>query len=396
MANIDIHPPLPSLMKLAQMGECTNLWSELIKSPQCVIGGFTLNLVDLRRLTGDTATMSIGLDRFLDNCLYVKDSNENPDELSVSELYRANTNIEVVFDPLRSVELDWTALQNLLTRADGSGEFSTVNYEEMLDQMETRITLFANRTLQRKLVKCLKERQKEYLRENKWYHFHERFQDFWKVAYQVCLGKSIDSSVAQRGAQVEMLDWIFLSNDNNRTAYQRYIHTRFESKLRMSGTLDDLYALTQKLDQIVGKDSRGKDRPAGYKNTIIDTVLEIAERWNDIWEMEHRPVFDTPLSKNFRENMAAIDTLILNELIPLSTSNRKFSPKTHAETFGNLRDLLWTALESWKNLVKLSLKNPHPADPMIAELKQDLDAIIDYMASSIVDISESNSDDSAE
>lgn len=384
----------PSPMKVSQMGECTNLWHELVKSPLCVIGGFTLNLADLRRLTGDTATLSVGLMHFLENSLYVKDSSANPDGLSIVELYRLGAAVDVVFDPLRSVELDWSILQNLLERKGYDKEYNALNYEELMDQMETRIALFANRPLQRKLVKRLREKQKQYLHDGKWYHLHERIYDFWNIAYDVCLGKPITSSVTQRHAQSEMLNWIFLANDNNRAAYRRYLHTYFEEEHYMSSTLGVLLTLTEKLVLIIGKESRGKTRPANYKITVLEAVTRIVEYWSHIWNYEYRIMLDTPLARNFRENMDAIELLLLTELIPLSSGNRKVSPRMQSETFATLRELLLTAIEGWKNLVRFPVKSAQTNDLALTFLKQELDDIIDRMGKSVPDIVEPDSDDS--
>lgn len=383
------NPQTPAPMKVTQMGECTNLWSELTKSPQCVIGGFILNLSDLRRLSGDSATMSMALDRFLDNCLYVSDSSKNPEGRSVSELYNSGASIEVVFDPLLSVELEWDGLNYLLTNADVPDEYSTVNYEEMLDQMETRLALFANRPLQRRLIARLKEKQKEYLRMGKWYHFHERFQDFWTIAYEVCLNKTSKPSLSQKDAKSTMLDWIFLTNDDNRSAYRKQLHAHFEAKLHMSATLHKLLVLAEKMDAIIGRNSRGKARPANYKNDLQSVIAdELIGLWYSIWVEDLRPMLDAPLAQSFRENMRAIDNLVLDELIPLSTGNLKISPKTHAETFSYLKELLLTAMAGWANLIRIPVKNSPARDPEFDATMELLDGIIQQMKISYTDSEE--------
>ena len=403
MSAMSINEYNSSPMKIAQLGECTDLWSELNKSPRSVLGGFTLNLADLRRLTGDSATMSTSLDHFLDNCLYIRDNNQNPDGFSICELYRRGANVEAVFDPLLSVELDWNSLEAPLNQTGDPDAFRSINYEEMLDQVQTRIALFANRPLQRRLIRCLRAKQKEYYidqghdgsRAGAWYHFHQRIQDFWKIAFEVCLGKKTEPSLAQRGASNEMLDWIFLSNNDNLAAYRHHIYTLYETERHTMATLNDLYALVDRICRILGKESRGKVRPANYKNTVLEVIEELYDRWSVIWETDHRPIFDTPLARSFRENMASIDSYFLYELIPLSTGSRRLTPKIYAEVFGSLRELLWTAIDTWKNLISRTPKTI-PGDPVIAGLKEKLDEIIQYMDKSVIDISDPTAEDSSD
>lgn len=389
-----------STMKIARLGECTNLWSELIKYPQCVIGGFELNLAELRRISGDNATLSVPMEKFLDGCLYVADDSKNPYKLSISELYNANEKVDVVFDPLRSVDLDWIELDNLMRRQDNQDENSSMNYAEMLNQMETRMALFANRPLQRKLISRLKEKQKEYTRG--WVHFRRRIQDFWKLAYEVCLDQPGDPAIAATPSQKElaaagaaqtMLDWIFFTNENNRAAYQKLLYDSFETKLYLTRTLKDIYAMLDKMNTILGPDSRGKRRPSRYKDVINDTIIAISERWFAIWPETHQPLLDTSLAEDFRENMRVIEGKILDEFSPNRFSaigKQRLPQKAASETLTELRDLVWSALESWQNLVNKYPKANVPVDREANSLKDELDKLILTMNKSVIEEHEDN------
>lgn len=384
-------------MKVMRLGECTNLWSELTKSPQCVIGGFTLNISTLRRLSGDSATTSHAMDKFLDRYLYVVDETQNPNGLSVSELYETNANTEVAFDPLRSAELDWKELNNLLLRENDTDEYRTINYEEMLDQIETRIALFANRPLQRRLVVRLAEKQKEYAKG--WVHFRQRVRDFWSIAYEVCLDGLSHTPNDQMPATSDILDWVFLSNDSNRTGYQMYLFNRFESRYFLNRTLNDIYQLLKKMDKVMGTDSRGKKRPPRHKDIINDVVMVISERWFNIWRPEYQPLLDTPLARDFRDNMRVIEEKILDEFSPYRFSaigKQKMSQRAISDTLTELKELVWAAIESWQILVNRPPKSTSTVDREMENLKIKLDEIIASMDHSVVDISETDSDDTAE
>lgn len=388
-----------STMKIARLGECTNLWSELIKYPQCVIGGFDLNLAELRRISGDNATLSVAMEKFLDGCLYVADDSKNPYKLSISELYNANEKVDVIFDPLRSVELDWIELENLMRRQDDQDENRSINYAEMLNQMETRMALFANRPLQRKLIIRLKVKQKEYTRG--WVHFRRRIQDFWKLAYEVCLDQPSDPSLAVTPSQKElaaagaaqtMLDWIFLTNANNRMAYQNLLYDHFETKLYLTRTLKDIYAMLDKMNTILGPDSRGKKRPPRYKDVINDAIAVISERWFTIWPETYQPLLDTPLAEDFRENMKVIEGRILDEFSPnrFVIGKQRIAQSAASQTLTELRDLVWAALESWQLLVNKQPKTNTPVDREVHHLKAELDKLITAMNKSVIDVSGEN------
>ena len=186
-----------------------------------------------------------------------------------------------------------------------------------------------------------------------------------------------------------MLDWIFLTNDDNRSAYRKQLHTHFEAKLHMSATLHKLLVLAEKMDAIIGRNSRGKARPANYKHDLQSVIAEeLIGLWSSIWVEDLRPMLDAPLAQSFRENMLAIDNLILDELIPLSTGNLKISPKTHAETFSYLKELLLTAMAGWANLIRIPVKNSPARDPEFDATMKRLDDIIQQMKTSYTDSEE--------
>lgn len=385
--------PVP--MKIDHMGECTNLWVDLGKSPQCVIGGFTINLAKLRLLARDDATPSVDLNHFLDGCLYVADDSKNPNNLSVSELYAAQTDIDVIFDPLRSIELDWHELDLLMRNQNDRGSFSSIDYAEVLDQMETRIALFANRPLQNRLVRKLREKQKDYFKG--WVHFRQRIRDFWSIAYEVCLDKAVVPSSPDGAAQPEpahadptrdMLDWIYLANEENMVTYRKHLWDTFEAQLFLTRTLNDIDTLLVKINDITGSRSRGRKRPAHSMDTIREAVLLIFDLWTAVWSDSRRTMLDNPLAENFRKNMNVIE----EEILRLTKGGTTATPRAIAATTERLHGLVLTALESWKQVVAKQPRTNLPKGLRVTQLIAELDEVISVMKQSVL---ESSTDTSA-
>ena len=345
-------------MEIMRLGECSNIWEDLSsKNYKTVIGGFSFNLATFCQNMGITAILTPQARKFLNSCLYVADEDENPNHWSISELFEDKRDIQVIFDPLCGIDLDWADLEDLIVRQKNPSKYLATDYTELRNQLETRLALFADRPLQRKLVKRLAQKQKEF--DMGWVHFRHRVREFWEMAYEVCLESgNADNSGNQdsvRDLTANMLDWIFLSNNDNYYGYLNQVHRQLDEDSTLVSQMRYISRMVDKLVTAINATPSRKKRSNAYQELIGDAVNVIYGLWLSAWpENLQRTILDTPLMKEFRDNMSAVEGIVLgvNRQYRLDSINQSNLPVDAATMLlQELKQHLDTAAEIWTNLM---------------------------------------------
>ena len=357
-------PPVSSdvPMKITTLGECNRISYSFSNSPKSVIGGFEFKLDTLYSRLDNNATLPEEMKQLLNNYLYVKNEEENPNQWSISELYESKRDTTVIFDPLGLIDLNWTDLTALFTNENESNKNS-------LSQLEIRLALFANRPLQHKLVTQLAIKQREYQRC--WVHFPHRIKDFWKIANQVCQTSQV-LSISDPSPN-RLLEMIYFSNDNNHTGYLLYIQNVFDEDNMLVTKFDFIIQLLENLYSSSTILCSKKISYSNQANLINNTFDRIYKIWcEEIWpDTTDRISLDTCIANNFYREVKAIDTYFtgaepqnrLSSITPrdLPKKNTRLLLKSLTQHFQN-------AKKSW---IELKSKNTS-SDVSLIENAQDL------------------------
>lgn len=346
-------------MEIMRLGECSNIWEDLSsKNYKTVIGGFSFNLATFCQNMGITSILTPQAKKFLNSCLYVADEDENPNHWSISELFEDRRDIQVIFDPLCGIDLDWADLEDLIVRQKNPSKYHSTDYTELRSQLETRLALFANRPLQRKLVKRLAQMQKEY--DMIWVHFRHRVREFWEMAYEVCLesgnADNCGSQDSVRDLTANMLDWIFLSNTDNYYGYLSQVHRQLDEDSTLVSQMRYISRMVDKLVTAINETPSRKKRSNAYQELIGDAVNVIYGLWLSTWpENRQRTILDIPLMQEFRDNMSAADNIILgvNRQYRLDSINQSgISAESATMLLHELKQHLDATIDIWTKLME--------------------------------------------
>lgn len=280
-----------NVMKITALGDCNTIWYiNGVPKPVSCMGGFEIDLAELNHKLGEPPIPD-SLRLALDSWFYVKSETENYNGLCISELYKQERSIQVVFDPLRFSKLDWATLSHLFHSRD-------YDYcEEMLNETEVRLALFANRPLQCELIRRLEQKVKTY--GNDWVHFRKRIHDFWEIANVLCL----DKPAVMDSAYDDVLDRIFLTNPENRRAYVNRIQEVFAVDGNMGNILTYISCLLEKLCDAVKITPTSRKRSNNYNELIVRASLQISELWKKAWSDDEQvlDILNTPLARDLRD-----------------------------------------------------------------------------------------------
>ena len=360
-------------MKITALGDCNTIWyANGVSNPVCCMGGFEIDLKELGQKLG-VSPITDSLRLALDSWFYVKNETENFNGLSISDLYEQERSIKVVFDPLRFSELNWATLTHLFHSRD-------YDYcEEMLDEAEVRLALFANRPLQCELIRELEQKAKTY--GNGWVHFRKRVHDFWEIANAVCLGKP----AVENYTYDDVLDMIFLINPNNRRAYVTRIQEVFAVGGNMGNTLTYISRLLEKLCDAVKITPASRKRSNNYNELIVCASFQISELWKKAWSDDEQvlDILNTPLTRNLRDEQKQISSMI--QLVVYAAASASRNPtaaqagkarQALEETLERLKAEINAVINDWDELMgaELKIKN-YP----IPEAEEVLDSLADWI-----------------
>lgn len=361
-----------NVMKITALGDCNSSWYAHVSSnPVSCMGGFEIDLAELK-LGDPPITDSLRL--ALDSWFYVKNETENYNGLPISKLYEQKRRIQVVFDPLRFSEQNWATLSHLLS-------FRDYDYcEEMLNEMEVRLALFANRPLQCELIRRLAQQVKTY--GNGWVHFQKRMHDFWEIANAVCL----DKPAVMDSAYDDVLDRIFLTNPENRRAYVNRIQEVFAVDGNMGNILTYISCLLGKLSDAVQVTPASRKRSNNYNELIVHASLQIRILWQDAWTDDEQilDILNTPLTRDLRDEQNQISSMIQRVAYAAASASRNPTAaqagearQTFEETLARLNLEITAVIKDWDELMgaELKIKN-YP----IPEAEEVLKSLTDWIA----------------
>ena len=340
-------------IKVSQLGNCTDLWNSLKYNhlPKCTFGGFSVNLHTIKKDRQDTAVLSSALSTLFNQFCTITDQSQNPLYLTIGELYDANTNVDVIFDPLSTSNLSWDRLSSSAARLE---KFSDTASHEQLTRLEIQLLLQADAELQRKLKKRLTAKQQEY--QKGWTHFHKRIEDFWTIASEVCLGKKTDLDLYSP-TQADWFDSLYFANIDNKSSYVDYIYSTYEDETQSE------YSLSKKIDLLrrklnafakhIQKQNIEIDQKQ-WRATFMAFIKDISTMWYALWPTSTvRKDFNCPVAEHFLQSMNKVESMIQDS----SSSHSLFvvlnevSPDKQIDTIQTIRKLLGIALKEWKHLI---------------------------------------------
>lgn len=367
-----------NVMKITALGDCNTIWYiNGVPGPVSCMGGFEINLAELNHKL-DLSPIPDSLRLALDSWFYVRNETENYNGLCISELYEKERNIKVVFDPLHFSELGWATLSHLFHSRD-------YDYcEEMLDEMEVRLALFANRPLQCELIRRLEQKVKTY--GNDWVHFRKRIHDFWGIANALCL----DKPAVENSAYDDVLDWIFLINPDNRRAYVNRIQEVFAVDGNMVNMLTYISRLLEKLCDAVQITPASRKRTNNYNELMIRAYTQIGILWQKAWTDDEQilDILNTPLTRDLRDGQKQITHSIRFIVSKAYSACRNPTDaqagKDRLALEGTLMDLnlgINTVMNDWDKLLGAELKINGSPIPEAEEVLKSLDDWIAEMES---------------
>lgn len=321
------------------------LWETIQGTPHHIIGNYIVNLRELRNQLDDNATSSADLGDFLNENFYIKDSNRNPGNLTVSELYNAGTDIEAVFDPLNISNITWDKVCGCAQRQYAQDDLMR------LDQIETKLVLYADHEKQRQLAQKL-QKQKEYY-SHTWVHFHSRISSFWMHAFEVCLDSPQRSYKISEYLHDEFLDRMFFANAQNRWSYLLYIKNEFEDYRCLPERLKQIDLLLQSMEYaLLTKNSR-QIKTKYVQEAISQAIPLIVGIWDPILpEAAERDILNSPLTKSFYSKMVAFEKehCLQADGASLFGYDIKAISKKDAIFFSTLRSSIADIMEEWNKL----------------------------------------------
>lgn len=360
-------------MKITALGDCNTIWyTNGVPNPVFCMGGFEIDLKELGQKLG-VSPITDSLRLALDSWFYVRNETENYNGLRISEHYEKEHSIQVVFDPLRFSEPDWATLSHLFHSQD-------YDYcEEMLDEMEVRLALFANRPLQCELIRRLEREAKTY--GNDWVHFRKRMHDFWEIANAVCL----DKPAVEDSAYDDVLDMIFLINPNNRRAYVKRIQAAFAVGGNMENMLTYMSHLLEKLCDAVEITPASRKRSSNYNELIVRASLQISVLWKKVWTDDEQvlDILNTPLASELRDEQKQISGVI--QLVVYAAASAGKNPaaaqagkarQALEETLVRLNLGINAVMNDWNELMGPEIKIN---DYLIPEAEEVLKSLTDWI-----------------
>lgn len=345
-------------MRISQLGNCADIWSCLHKNqdPQHTFGGFRLNLRDLKQQMKDTTVLSAAARTFLEQSCVLADPSQNPLNQTITELYDAGEDIDLIFDPISSEHLLWLSRS---TDNDTAPERSRAFYRAEALQM-----LQANVELQQRLIRRLIAKQRGYA--NGWTHFRSRVEDFWVAVAQECLGENTDARIYDP-SQADLLDNLYFTNPDNLKAYRSYLYTTFEDSRRVKRPLSaKIEAVIASLDILANNlptQEKAAD-PAQWKAFLLQIVASITAMWSELWPAGNgRIVFDCTAARRFWVAMNNVESMPFDRSMLHYVQGKK-STDSAVIQINTVKAHLNDALKAWKELV---IAPPTvPADPTSA------------------------------
>lgn len=362
-----------NVMKITALGDCNTIWYiNGVPNPVSCMGGFEIDLAELNHKL-DLSPIPDSLRLALDSWFYVRNETDNYNGLRISELYEQGRSIKVVFDPLRLSEPDWATLSHLFN-------FQDDDYcAEMLDEMEVRLALFADRPLQCELIRRIAQKVKSYGKD--WVHFRKRIHDLWEIANVLCL----DKPGVENSAYDDVLDWIFLINPDNRRAYLNRIQEVLAVGGNMGNTLTYISRLLEKLCDAVQVTPASRKRTNNYNELIVRASAQIRMLWQDAWTDDEQilDILNTPLARDLRDKQKQITGAI--HFIVYTASSAGRNPATAQagqarqaleETLVRLNLEINAVMNGWDELLGAEIKiNDYP----IPEAEEVLDSLTGWI-----------------
>lgn len=354
-------------MKITALGDCNTIWyTNGVSNPLCCMGGFEIDLKELGQKLG-VFPITDSLRLALDSWFYVKNETENDNGLSISDLYKEKRSVKVIFDPLRFSELDWETLSHLFHSRD-------YDYcEEMIDEAEIRLALFANRPLQCELIRELEKKTKTY--GNGWVHFRKRVHDFWEIANAVCL----DKPAVEIFAYDDVLDWIFLTNSDNRRAFVNCIQKKFFAGGKMGNTLICIKNLLKELCTAVQVTPAPRKRTNNYNELLSRVYTQILTLWYSVWKDNEQilDMLNTPLTCDLRNKQNQIN----NTVSEVSSAGRNLEVGKDRQTLegalARLNTEIIELMEEWEKFMDAKIKSNDDPIPGAEEV---LKSLTDWIA----------------
>ena len=324
------------------------LWGKLSDKPNPMMGGFRVNLQQLRKWLDDSATIAADLVAFLDENFYIKDHSKNPGNLSVSDLYNKEADIDAIFDPLNISDITWDKVCSCAQRQDTQEDVMK------LDQLETRLVLYADREKQLQLTQMLQNQQDSY--SSDWVHFHTQMASFWKHAFAVSLNPANRPYKISEHLPNELLDRIFLANDSNRWSYLTCIRNEFGDRRHLPKRLEQIDRLLQAIEYALMTKKTQQLKGKSVQETISAALLLIVKIWDPIWPAAaDRDILNSPLTKTFYDKMADLEKNICLQQDGVSLISYDVSTisKKDAAFFAMLRSSIADILKEWNKLEKM-------------------------------------------
>lgn len=340
-------------IKVSQLGNCTDLWRSLSCShlAKCTFGGFIVNLHTVKKERQDTAVLSNASSTLLNQFCVVSDSTQNPFNLTIGELYDADADIEVIFDPLSSSNLSWDKLGSSAARLE---KFSDNSSREQFTRLEIQLLLQADAELQRELKTRLSAKQQEY--QKGWTHFHKRVEEFWSIASEVCLDEKTNLHL-YNPAQADWFDSLYFANPDNKSAYIDYIFSTYEDETQIECSLSKKIDLLRRKLSAFSKHIQNQDHEIAqdqWRAKFIAFVKDISTMWYALWPASTaRKDFNCPVAERFLQSMNKVESMIQDRgsKQSLFVVLNEVSPEKQMDTINKIRKLLGNALKEWKYLI---------------------------------------------
>lgn len=293
-------------MKIQRLGDCMYWSSALDKSPQFVIANFELSLLELKNIL-KRIEQSHHIQAILNHYLHSKNSNN----CSPFALYDKDEDITMVFSPVSSLNLKWSNWNLRKVESDFEGNIPENYFENELMRLRIHLELLACTDKQILLNEKLVEWQKQLKsKKQKWVHFSDRMEMFWKCAAEVCL-KNSAPIMPYSAEEKEILDGIFLANKDNRISFLEYLYAIYETNGKLSTQITNLVKKINKLYSEFSKPNVKLNDDFWTRITIAQQ--EIGRNWAAIWsendskraELERYP------TDEFAREMRILETYIL-------------------------------------------------------------------------------------
>lgn len=344
MSRTDMKRPLA----VTDLRHSNPLWGKISDKPNPMMGSFWVNLQKLRKWLDDSAMFTADLVAFLDENFYIKDHSKNPGNLSVSALYIKEADIDAVFDPLNISDITWDKVCSCAQRQDTQEDLMK------LDQLETRLVLYADREKQLQLTQMLQNQQDSY--SSDWVHFHTQMASFWKHAFAVSLNPVNRPYEISEHLPNELLDRIFFANDSNRWNYLTCIRNEFGDRRHLPKRLEQIDRLLQAIEYALTTKKTQQLKGKSVQETISAAIFLIAKIWDPILpETAERDILNSPLTKTFYDKMEDLEKNICLQRDGVSLISYDVSTisKKDAAFFAMLRSSIADILKEWNKLEKM-------------------------------------------